>query len=161
MAEVVAATHDAHEARDAVATDTLRDHVAVSLGSGKVHVDGLVAQFGLCDKVWERQVAVRSTDDVSMVVGYQVVLDTLRHAAEHTEEQLGAALRLALPSLGIERVEAVVNLALRILSDRAGVEEDGVGLLLVLRSLVARHLHDRGDDLGVGHVHLAAVGFYE
>ncbi len=161
MAEVVAATHDAHEARDTVATDTLRDHVAVSLGSGKVHVDGLVAQFGLCDEVWERQIAVRSTDDVGMVVGYQVVLDTFRHTAEYAEEQLGAALRLALPSLGIERVEAVVNLALRILSDRAGVEEDGVGLLLMFRSLVARHLHDRGDDLGVGHIHLAAVGFYE
>ena len=96
-----------------------------------------------------------------MVVGYQVVLDTFRHTAEYAEEQLGAALRLALLSLGIERVEAVVNFALRILSDRAGVEEDGVGLLLMLRSLVARHLHDRGDDLGIGHIHLAAVGFYE
>ena len=57
----------------------------------------------------------------------------------------------------MKRVKSVVYLVLRILSDAAGVQKNGVGLVLLVAYLIPRHLHDRCNHLAVGHVHLASV----
>ena len=66
----------------------------------------------------------------------------------------------ALAALGIERVEAMDDALLSIVSDRAGIDKDGVGFSLRLGDIIVGHLHDGGHSLAVGHVHLASVSFY-
>ena len=53
----------------------------------------------------------------------------------------------------------MVNLVLCILSDAAGIEEDGIGLFFFLTHVVACHLHDAGYNFAVCHIHLAAISF--
>ncbi len=72
-----------------------------------------------------------------MVVADEVVLHALGHAAQHAEDETAPFLLL-----GMERVEAVVNLVLGILSHRAGVEKHGVGVSLHISGFIASHLHD-------------------
>ena len=43
----------------------------------------------------------------------------------------------------------------------SNLQQYGVGLVNVLRCLIACHLHHRGYHFRVGHVHLASVCFYQ
>ena len=90
-----------------------------------------------------------------MVVGYQVVLHSLGHAAQHANDEPAPAV-----AHGIEGFKAVYYLLFSVVAHAACVEEYGVGLVYVLAHFIVRHLHYRGHNLAVGHVHLAAVGFY-
>ena len=87
-----------------------------------------------------------------MVILYKVVPHTLCHASQYAQYQSAAFLLL-----GMQGFQPVVDLVLRILAYRTGVEEDGIGLLLILAYVVAGHFHDGGHDLGISHVHLASV----
>ena len=51
-----------------------------------------------------------------------------------------------------------LNPLLGIVADRAGVDQDDIGLADLLRIDVTLPLHDGDDRLGVADVHLAAVG---
>ena len=55
-------------------------------------------------------------------------------------------------------LQAVEYLLLGIVTYRAGIEQDGISQLGVLREVEAVHLHDGGDDLAIGDVHLTAIG---
>jgi len=80
-------------------------------------------------------------------------LPELGHAAHHADQDLGPLLlqQTKLP-------QARENLVLRLLADRARVEQDEVGVLGDLRELVPLTLEQTRDPLGVVLVHLAAVG---
>ena len=54
--------------------------------------------------------------------------------------------------------EVAVELVVRVLPDRAGVEHHDIGLLVASGTNVPMGLQQPGDPLGVVHVHLAAVG---
>ncbi len=93
-----------------------------------------------------------SHDDVYMGSAPEdVFLILLRHATEHTDSDLGLVLLDPLdPS------QSAVDLVLGVLSDRAGIIKDGIGLLDVVRQLVTL-LAQLGDhELAVQQVHLAA-----
>ena len=83
----------------------------------------------------------------------EVILHALSHAAQYAENHLSSLLLLSM-----QGVEAMVNLVLRILTNAAGVQEDGISLFFLLANFVACHLHHRGNYLAVCHVHLAAIG---
>ncbi len=114
-----------------------------------------MARLGLRDEVGQGEVSVGPGHEVGMVVGYQVVLHSLGHAAQHANDEPPSAA-----AHGVEGFKAVKYLLLGVVAHAARVEEHGVGLVYVLAHFVVRHLHYRGHNLAVGHVHLAAVGFY-
>ena len=82
-----------------------------------------------------------------------LLLDGLRPAAADPDDPLGV---LALEDLGLVQMgdEAVVGL----LADRAGVEEDELGVFAPARLRVAERLEHALHALGVVLVHLAAEG---
>ena len=90
-----------------------------------------------------------------MVVLQQVVFHALGHAAQHTNNK--AVSFLTLTPDGIQRVQTVIYLLLGIVAYRAGVQEYGISLFQLFRSLVASHLHHGGYHLRVCHIHLATV----
>ena len=119
------------------AADALADayaaghHVTVGLRGGQLDVDGLVAQLGLCHEVGQRQVGVGAGDEVGMMVLQQVVLHTLGHASQHSDDESALALH------GIEGLQPVVDLLFGIVAHRAGVEEYGIGVFQPFTGLVA------------------------
>ncbi len=62
---------------------------------------------------------------------------------------------------GAQLRQPAENLLLGVVADAARVEQHGIGVVDGVGDGVAVHLHDGGDHLGVGHVHLAAVGLNE
>src|SRR5215468_661962 len=80
-------------------------------------------------------------------------LPELRHAPHDADHEIGArALEV------FELAQPREDLVLGLLPDRAGVEEDQIGVLRHFRELVALLLEQTGDALGIVLVHLAAVG---
>jgi hypothetical protein len=59
---------------------------------------------------------------------------------------------------GLQMPQRAVQLACGVVADRAGVDDDDVGVLAVTCGDIARALQRPGQPLGVVHVHLAAEG---
>jgi len=156
MAEVVASAHDAHESAHLVRADSLRHHVAIRLRLRQFYVYGIVSVLTLGNHVRQVKIAVGTAHQVGVMVLNEVVLHPLRHTSQYAEDKPSALLLL-----GVERLQPVVNLVFRVLSDAAGVEQYGVRHVFVFTQLVACHLHYRGYHLAVCHVHLASVCLYK
>ena len=84
----------------------------------------------------------------------EVGLYSFCHTAQHAQYYFPSFLLF-----GVKSFQTVVNLVLCILSDAAGIEEDGIGLFFFLTHVVACHLHDAGYNFAVCHIHLAAISF--
>ena len=80
----------------------------------------------------------------------------LRHAAGHADHDLGA--RGLDPR---ELAEPAEHAQLGVLADRAGVEQDRIGVICARDQRHAGALQHAGHGLCVGHIHLAAVGLEE
>jgi hypothetical protein len=77
----------------------------------------------------------------------------LRHAAHDPDDQIRPlALEMA------QDPQLREDLVFSFLSDRAGIEQDQVGVFRAIRELVPLLLEQAGHSLGVILVHLAAVG---
>ena len=96
VAEVVAAAHDADEARDVRSADALRHDIAVSLCGGELHVDSLLPAFHLCDEVGQRHIGIGAHYDVGMILFDELLTDALCHAAEHADDE-GIARPFSFP----------------------------------------------------------------
>ena len=153
MAEIVAPPHNGYEAANMIASKSLWHYVTICLGQRQLYVYGVVAVLTLGYHVGEVQVRVWSAYQVGMMVGNEVVLYPLGHTSEYADN----GWRRLLACHGMQNVEAVVDPVLGILAYGACVEEDGVGLVLVLADVVTGHLHYGGNDLRVGYVHLTSV----
>ena len=97
-----------------------------------------------------------------MVIVQQVVLSPLGHATQYADDQriaFGALFLLALAALGVECLKTVEYLLFGIVAHRTGVEENCIGIVESLCGFVTSHLHNRGYNLGICHVHLAAISF--
>ena len=134
---------------------TLRDYIPVGLGLAQGDVDGIVAGLALRHHVGQIEIAVGSAYQIGVVAVYEFVLDALCHTSQYTQDEAAALLLL-----GMQGLEAVVYLVLGVLAYATGVEENGVGVGLIVTQVVARHLHDGSHHLRVCHVHLASVGLY-
>ena len=155
MTEIVATAHDAHKAREAAAAITFGDDVAIGLRGREFDVDGFLPVLRLSHEVRQRKVGVGAGDEVGAIAVEEVVLDTLSHATQYTDDEPAS-----LAALGRQGVETVQDFLFCVVAHRASVQENSVGFRLGLAGLIARHAHHRGDHLTVGHVHLATVCFY-
>ena len=158
VAEVVAASHDADKTANLGAMQTLGHHIAVGFRGGEFGVDGLVAQFCLCEEVGQGEIGIRSGHQIGMMVGKQVVFHPFGHAAQHPDDEAAALALAPFVAQGVEGVEAVVDFLFGIVAHRAGVQQYGIRIVERLAGLVACHIHDGCHHFRVGHVHLAAVG---
>ena len=68
VAEIVATTHDAHKPADACTMQALRHHVAIGLGGRQFDIDGLMACLSLRNKVGQRQISIRTSYQVAVVI---------------------------------------------------------------------------------------------
>ena len=112
MAEVVAATHDAHEARYVHTMSTLWQYITISLCERKRCVDSILTQFALRNKVRKRQIGVRSCHKIGVIMLYKLILDALCHTSEHTENYLAVLILIYI----IQRLKTVINLVFSILT---------------------------------------------
>ena len=153
-AKVVAAAHDRDEAAHLAAAHAGGYHVAIGLGGREVGVDGLVTRLGTGSERGQLQVGIGAGHDVDVVFCDEHILHALGHAANDAYEQPATTLA----TQGVELIEAGKDALLGIVAHRAGVDKYGIGLVEVLARVVTGHLHDRGHQLAVGHIHLASVG---
>ena len=142
-------------------SDALGHHVLIGLGGREFDVHRLVACLSLCDQVGQRQIGIRASHEVAVVMLQQLLLGSLGHTAQDTDDEwLSRGLGLQSASaLGIEGFQTVIDLLFCIISYRARVEEHGICLVQFFGGLIASHLHHRGHHLGVSHIHLATIGF--
>ena len=151
-AELVAAADDGHPG---VGGASVRGRVDadVVLGAAQAGVEeGLVGALG--QQVRQPRVGVGAGDQVDpgRPPG-QRLGQVLGHAAEDAEGQARAPGPQA-----VELAGAADDALLRVLAHGAGVDEDHVRLLGAVDEAVPGAGEDRGHQLRVGHVHLAAVG---
>ena len=157
-AEVVAAVGDGQERLEGVVAagfQTLGDIVVV-LGDVEDPLSGaedvpeelrdLVLDMGAEDEVHVREMAFQPFCDVFL----------LDHAAAECDDQV----RVRLLEL-LETADVAVNALLRMLSHRAGIEEDEVRFRRIVRELIAHLLEEAVDALPVRHIALAPVGVGE
>ena len=91
-----------------------------------------------------------------MVILKKVVLGAFSHTAQHTNDKFAVLCLFH----GIESVEAVINLLLRVVANGTRVQKHRVGTFNVLHRVISRSFHDRSNHFAVRHIHLAAVSFY-
>ena len=156
MAEVVASAHDAYKSAYVCTANTLGHHIAVGLGERQFHIDGFLSAFHLCHQVGQGHIGIRASHKVHMMLLDELIPDTLGHTAKHTYDNLVSLLLQT-----VEKLQSAQYLLLSIISHRACVQENGIGLLYILANFISRHPHHAGHHLTVCHIHLAAIGFYQ
>ncbi len=151
-AETVASAHRGDER----AHPTLvrgRD-IGVGLTAVQAHVDRRV-EAGAAEQFRQAAVAVGPGDEVQP----RRFLDqrgtvVLRHASQQSQPQLGTGMLEPC-----QVVQAPQHALLGMLANRTGVEQDDVGVLGTGGGGVAGAAQHPADQLGVGDIHLATVGF--
>ena len=125
-----------------------------------------MARLSLCYQVGQRQIGIRASHQVAVVVLQQVVLHTLSHAAQHANDEpppiplQREGVLSACSTYSIQRVQTVIDFLLSIVTYRTSVQEYGISFFQLFRCLVASHLHHGGYHLRVCHIHLASISLY-
>src|SRR6185437_6981734 len=129
----------------------------LDLGEGDVHLRPVGGAIGL-DQLGQAVQRLRAEHQVHVGRALDDGLAFLAgHATAHADDHVAATLLVLLPA-----AELAEHLFLRLLADRAGVDQDNVRLGLVLGQLQAvRGLEHVGHLGRVVLVHLAAVGLDE
>ena len=115
------------------------------------HVRGTLATRRPCDELGEVAVAIRADDEVYLRHPLeQPGPEALGHAAHDAEHPAGAFVVLQL-------AHAPQHPLLGVVADGAGVDEQHVGRRGIVRTDVSLPRQKPKHQLGVRHVHLAAV----
>ena len=127
--------------------------VGVGLGAIQPHVDRRI-EARAREQLRQSAIAVGSGDQVEVrrLLGNRGAI-MLRHASEEPELEAGPRALEARQS-----AQAPEHALLGVFANRAGVEQDHVGVFGTLGAAVPGAAHDRADRLRVGDIHLASVG---
>ena len=155
VAEIVAPPGNRDITRDSVSSYTAWNNIAVGLCQGQFHVDGLAAGFSLSHQLGQAEIAVRAGNDIHITLLDQFFLGAFSHASQNTDKKFPA-----LTPTGIEGFKTMQDFLFGIVTDRAGVQENGIGFLFRPADVVIGHLHDGSYCFAVSHIHLTSVGFY-
>ena len=118
-------------------------------------IDALAARFGFAHKPGQVAVGVRPGHDIDAVRSFdQLLLQALGHTADDTHDQSGVG-----PAVAFHLGQTAPDALFGIVADRAGVDQDDIGLTDILGVDVSLPLHQGDHDLRVADIHLAAVGF--
>ena len=152
-AHVVAAPHDGDEGRHAFVVEADRLNLGVGLFPAEQRVDRLLPALDLIDEARQVAVGVRTDDQVDqLLLLEQLVPQALGHAAEDAHLELGVVALAAF-----EVLQTMTNPLLGVVPDGAGIEQDQIGLALILGGGVAGFGEDARNDLAIAEVHLATV----
>ena len=154
-AELVAAALDGDPAGDAFGAGG-RDAL-VGLALVEPDIEDGVALACATDKFREAAVGIGANDEVDVGgLVEDLLLEVLRHAASDADDEIGVAVLEASELRG-----ASVDALFGLFAHGAGVHEDEIGLVESRGGLVADRGERAEDELGVGDIHLAAVGLDE
>ncbi len=81
------------------------------------------------------------------------ILDTLRHASNHSDNERTLALHCA------EMLQPRHNFLLGIVTDGTGVQQNGIRFIYIFRRFIADSTHNSCNHLAVCNIHLASVSF--
>ena len=87
-AEIVTATHNGDKTRYMISTNTRRYHIAISFRCGELHINGFLPCLYGSYQIGQSEISIRTYHQVDMVIRNQIVLDALRHASQHTDNQV-------------------------------------------------------------------------
>ena len=108
--------------------------------------------LGEADELGQVAVRVRADDQVDLGDALeQHGAEPLRHAADHAEHVAG-------PLVALQLAHAADHPLLGVVPHGAGVDQHDVGVGRIVGAHVALAAQDAEHELGVRHVHLAAVG---
>ena len=126
-------------------------NILIGLAGRQFDIDCLIPHLSLSNQVGQREIGIRSGNQVAMVIFQQIVLDALCHTAQNADDEFALALNR------IQRVQTVIDFLFCIVTHRTGVQEYGICLINSLSRFISCHLHDRSHNLRVCYIHLAAV----
>src|SRR4051794_21422883 len=148
-AAIVAAALHRDPCLDAI--EALRLEVLVVLLEIEARGDGALAAASAFDEVGQRAIAVGADDQAHVLrLLEQLGTESLRHAPRDTDDR--ARLHVAL-----DLAESPDDALLRVLPDRAGVHKNYVRAFRTFDRRIAMRRELAEHQLGVAHVHLAAV----
>ena len=91
-AEIVAAAHNADVAAHLVATEALRNHIAIGFGGRQGGFNGFVSRFGRANEVGQFEIRVGSCHNIHIVVADEHLFQALRHATDNAHQQAALAM---------------------------------------------------------------------
>ena len=162
------ATRRRHDAEGAAIVAALgdRDEVAVVrrrrlwlglVGDRAVDLEIELGRAGakvLFDEIGQASVVVGADDEIDgLALGVEFFAQALRHAAEHADPHFGPAVLVLL-----QFADATQDARLGVVADRAGVEQEKVGVLGSIDFAPARAAQTVTHRVAVVHVHLTPVG---
>ena len=114
--------------------------------------DGALTASRTIDERGQRAIAVGPDDEAHVLrLLEQLRPESLRHAPGHAHDRVG----LHVP---LELTEPADNSLLGVIANRARVQQDDVRAVRRIDGLVAAGREPPEHQLGIAHVHLAAVG---
>ena len=152
--DVVAAAHDRDEGGNAVRIEADGGNVRISFLAREDYVDLGVAVGSGLKQLGQATVSIRTCHDVDLSPFEQLLLHSLGHAAEDTDHDRPAS------ALERELTDTAEDALFGVVADRAGIRHYDVCFVHILRPGITMFSEDRKDHLGIGYIHLAAVGFY-
>ena len=111
-----------------------------------------LACAGSKDQFRQRAVAIWADDQADVLGLQQSWAEALRHAAGDSDDRVGLHVPLQL-------AQTADDALFRVIADRAGVHQDHIRPLGTVHRRVAFGRELSEHQLGIAHVHLAAVGF--
>ena len=116
-----------------------------------------MARFDRSHKIWEVKICIRTCYEIHAAILDKIRFGTFGHTADHP---YGKPLAVPCTATCIQLGQTRVNLLLGVVADGAGVQKHRIRLRGVGCLLISDCLHNRCDNLTVGHIHLASVGLY-
>ena len=116
-----------------------------------------MARFDRSHKVREVKICIRTGHEIHTAILDKIRLRTFGHTADYP---YGKPLSIPCAATCIQFGQTRVNLLLGVVADGAGIQKHSISLRGVGYLLISDCLHNRCDNLTVGHIHLASVGLY-
>ena len=86
--EVITSAHDGYKSGNVVSTNTRRDHISVSFGSRKLHIDSFLACLYSCNQIRKSEISIRPYHQVDVMIRYQIILYPLGHTSQYSHNQI-------------------------------------------------------------------------
>ena len=152
-AHVVAAPHDGNESRDPLVVQAHGLDLRVRLFPAQQRIDRFLSALHFVHEAGQIAVGIWPHHHVyQFLLLQQLIAQALGHAPQDAHFELWI---LALSPFQV--LQSVADALLSIVPNRAGIEQNQIGLLFALRGGKARFCEDAGHNLAVAKVHLTTV----
>lgn len=153
-AEVLTSAHDRDKSGDAIAVEADRLDVGIGLGGAQFGFGNFSAGNDLLEDDRKFAVGVGTYDERDVIfLREELILKALGHTSEDTNKEAPTLLE------STEFAETLTDALFGIVADGAGVDHEHIGRSEVGNDGMAMGRENSRHDVGVGKIHLAAIGF--